>query len=340
MKKIFSIVICTVILISSIATVACASDLNDPWALEDYGQRHFYIPEGAAVPPIADGVIREGEYGLALDPILVDDIEDFFDDRFFFIDAHDDTEFFNIYLDYDVNNIYVGIELKDHYLHPDEEAYVDIGCGPEMEKMIRARMLPNSEGDAPYYVTRDGSNTDIEDLYFTGYNAGYDDENDILTYEIAYSRTELGNYFGVSEFDKVHIRIIPVMFNEAGYQGEVWFGFRNSEINSHYMTWFYRYPHVLHLGSAPETEPEETEPAETEPVETESETPPETTPADEVPAETETQKDTAATENTEEIPTIGAIEETGCGASIAGVALAIIAALGVCVISTKKKITN
>lgn len=334
MKKILTCILCIAIAIPLFSFLAIAGDLNDPWALEDYGQIHYYIPEAAAIPPVADGVITEGEYALALDPMLVDDIEEYFDDRYFFIDAHDDTEYLKLYFAYDENNIYVALELKDHYLHPDEEAYVDMGCGPEMEKMIRARMLPNSEGDAPYYVTRDGSNTDIEDLYFTGYNAGYDDENDILIYEIAYSREELGKYFGVSDYDKVHIRVIPVMFNEEGYQGEVWFGFRNSDIESHYMTWFYRYPHVLHLGPAPveETETEtEPEPAVTEPVDT--------TPADTEPVETEPQKVTEneVTEPAEEIPTIGAIEEKGCGASIIATSLAIVMSLGICVIFTKKK---
>ena len=178
--------------------------------------------------------------------------------------------------------------------------------------------------------------------------AGYNEETEILTYEIAYSREELGNYFGVSEFDKIHIRIIPVMFDESGYKGEVWFGFVNWDLNPYYTTWFYRYPHVLHLGAtdpeleaeSAETEPTETEPAETEPTETE---PADTAPAETEPTETEPVENTEklTDENSEnadeEIPTTGADEQKGCGGAISLTAVTLIFSLSICAIVTKRK---
>ncbi len=80
------------------------------------------------------------------------------------------------------------------------------------------------------------------------------------------------------------------------------------------------------LEAAVETEPAETEPAETEPADTE---PAETEPADTDPAETTPTGTTPA----ETEPA----KDGGCGASIAAVAVALVATLGTCTIFLNKK---
>ncbi len=332
MKKIISTIICGIILFSALA-LSCFADIpTDGFALEDYGQKHFYVGDSIAVPPVCDGVVREGEYNYAFDPIIIDDIEEFFDDRFFFIDGHDDSEYVNIYVSYDDNNIYLAMEIKDHYPHVDEKSSFDLGCGPEMEKFIRSRMCLDDGNGNSYVIARDGSNTDITDVgYFSGYRATYDDENDLLTYEIAYDREELGKYFGMNSYDKLYFRAIAAMYDEDGKVGEAWLSFQNSELMSYYVIQLYRYPHVLHLGSAPETEPIETEPVETEPVETE---PVETEPTQIEVLLTEAPKteEPVETEPETEAPTKG-----GCGGSVSIIGTALVLLLGATTIHVKKR---
>ena len=342
MKKIISIIICAIILTSALA-LSCFADIpTDGFALEDYGQKHFYVGDSIDIPPVCDGVVREKEYNYALDPILIDDVEDFFDDRFFFIDGHDDSEYVNIFVSYDDDNIYLAMEIKDHYPHVDEKSSFDLGCGPDMEKFIRSRMCLNDGNGNSYVLARDGSNTDITDVgYFSGYMATYDDENDLLTYEIAYDRSELAAYFGMQSFDKVYFRAIAAMYDEDGKVGEAWLSFENPALMSYYIIQLYRYPHVLHFGTAPETDPvPETEPEEAKTDESET-VPPDCMEEPVVTNDpvTEPQKvtDDGANEPTEEIPTVGATGEKGCGASVIATSLALIVSLGICVIYTKKK---
>ncbi len=77
-----------------------------------------------------------------------------------------------------------------------------------------------------------------------------------------------------------------------------------------------------------ETEPEETEPAETEPAETE---PAETEPAETEPAATEPAETTPVESETEPA------KEGGCGASVAALAVALVAVLGTCTAFISKK---
>ena len=102
-------------------------------------------------------------------------------------------------------------------------------------------------------------------------------------------------------------------------------------------------PNMIYLGSREEydafkaemlsleTEPVETEPAETEPVETE---PVETEPVETEPVETEPVETTPV--ETTPVETEPA-KEGGCGASVAAVAVALVAALGTCTAFISKK---
>lgn len=80
MKKFISVIICSIFLLTAVSTVCFAEIPSDGFALEEYGQLHYYIPEGTNIPPVADGKVSEGEYSFSIMNIIPNDIEEMFDD--------------------------------------------------------------------------------------------------------------------------------------------------------------------------------------------------------------------------------------------------------------------
>ena len=348
MKKIISIIICSIILLSATATVCFANAYTNGFELEDYGQLHYYIPEGTTVPPVADGKVSEDEYSLQIMGIYPNYTDDEADNRFFIVDDYDDTEYVNIYVDYDKDNIYFAMEIKDNYVGESEKAYFDVGLGPSISDYVRSKMYFKNENGEPEVSPYNGDNQELADEgYFTAYTASYDEENELFTYEISYSRSKLAEYFYLDSFDKIYLRAIASMYTQSGKAGEAWFGFQSNALIYYHYIMFYRYPHVIHFTEAPlieaETDTEDTSDTifddTSEQIGKDEGATTDANNNQDLENVEDLIKDTDETSDAEMIPTTGAITDNkiGCASSVTAVSVSLILSLGVCAIITKRK---
>lgn len=315
MKKIIAIMMSAIMLIGVIAITAFADDgysFND---LEEFGQQGWTIEGKTENAPIADGVIDEGEYTLEVKDM--DPYNDDADDRFFCIDpAALDVENFNLYFSYDDDYIYLGAEVTES-----ETLDGEVICF-----RIYSNDFDTYDGIEIQYSFGGTPNTSEAEAFATEQNG------DVVTYELIIRRTLLSDYIGADDVDAVKEFFLLICLsddrdpeNHPELWPEMWFGCKmpkgsegiasaREAAEAEGKIWgrgpdHNRFPHVMILGDSPETEPQETTPAETTPIET---TPAETTPADTTPVETEP------------------VAEGGCGASVAAIAVVLVAALGTC----------
>ena len=323
MKKIISIVLCAVMLMSAMVLASYAEGYSI-MELEDFGQQHWVIAGKTENAPIADGVIDEGEYTLVVEGM--DPYNDDADDRFFCIDPQGlDVEEFNLYISYDDEYLYIGATIKESEMLDGEGISFHFSCNP----------ADMHDGIAISYKFGGAPNTSEAEAF----NATVD--GDVVTYEIVIRRTMLVDYMGYEDVDDIKEFALMIVMgddrdevNAPDLWPEMWFGTivpgfdglassKDAALEEGKI-WGRgadgrRFPHVMILGDAPEVE--ETVPAETTPAET---TPADTTPADTTPTET----DPAVNEP---------VAEGGCGASVAAVAVALVAALGTCVAFINKR---
>ncbi len=319
MKKIISMMLCAIMLLSVMALATFAEDYSI-MELRDFGQQHWVIEGKAEDAPIADGIIEDGEYTLVVEGM--DPFNDDSDDRFFCIDPQAlDVENFNLYLSYDDEYLYVGARVKEPETLNGEGISFYFSCNPK--DMHDGISISYQFGGAP--------NTSEAEAFAT------EQDGDEITYEIVIRRTMLVDYMGYEDVDDIkEFALLIVMGDDRDPENfpdlwpEMWFGCAVSgdyeglassqeaaaaegKIYGRAKT---RFPHVMILGDAPaETELAETTPAET--------TPAETTPAETEPADT----------TTPDAP----VAENGCGASIAAVAVALVAVLGTCTVFVNKR---
>lgn len=288
--------------------------------LAEYGQQHWTINGKTENAPIADGVIDDGEYTLEVEGM--DPFNEAADGRFFCVDPQAlDVQEFNVYFSYDDDYIYIGVKVVETEFLAGENISFFLYPDPiDMDKNVAIGYV---FGGAP-------DSSDAE-----AFNAVQD--GDTVTYEMAIRKTILADYLGLDEDEEINEFAFLVVLgddrdtvNAPDLWPEMWFGV-NVPNNTPGLASSYeeaiangmlygraktRFPHVLELGEAVETEPQETTPAETEPTETE---PQETTPVETAPVETEP------------------VAEGGCGASVAAVAVALVSTLGLCVTFASKK---
>jgi len=324
MKKIVAILLSAIMLLGVMTATVFADDEIIPWELEDWGQQSWTLYLNDREAPEVDGVIGEDEYALAITDLkVVDDVED---DRIFLVDFPGELEV-NIYMDYDGDYLYVGVEILD----PERvEGYVRNGkevvdntmtmlIGGDknnimQDSMIQVKLVPGIQS---------ASNTDEVESSVNG---------DLVTYEYTIDRYTIMDKYGFDELDQVYIRYVITDVNQGNFENdalynEMWFGFYTRDLldvlpahdpvngkNNRF-----RYPHVVYFVDEPDPELTETEATEAP----ETEAPVTEAPVTEAPVT--------------EAPETEAPADGGCGASVAAVGVALVAALGTCTVFVSKK---
>ncbi len=325
MKKIIAVALSAVMLLSVMALGVFAEGYSFS-DLEDFGQLSWVIEGKTENAPIADGIIEEGEYTLEVKDM--DPYNDDADDKFFCIDPQAlDIENFSLYFSYDDDYIYLGAEVT-------ESETLD---GEAICFRIYSNSFDTYEGIEISYAYGGVPNTSEAEAFCT------EKDGDVVTYEMVIRRTLLSDYIGADDVDDVKEFFLLVCMSDDRDQEnfpelwpEVWFacktpsGFEGiasarEAAEAEGKLWgrgpsHNRFPHVMILGDALETEPADTTPAETTPADT---TPAQTTPTESAPVDT----------TTPDAP----VAESGCGASVAAVAVALVSALGLCVTVVSKK---
>ena len=299
----------------------------DIMGLEEYGQMDWTIEGKTEDAPIPDGIVEDGEYTLAVKDMKPS--EDEADDRFFCIDPQGlDVESFNLYLSYDDDYIYIGAEVFEDEILAGENITFRFGLDPRnFEKRINIKY---THGGAPESENAEAFATELID-------GG-------ISYEIVIKRTAMTDYLGFDDNDDVKEFTLQIVMgddrdevNHPELWPEMWFG---CAVPGHYeglassaeatdaegKIWGFmgtRFPHVMTLGDAPETEAPVTDEPETKAPETEA--PQTNAPAGDTPNETEAPETEAPA------------AEGGCGASVAAVAVALVAALGTCTAFVSKR---
>ncbi len=331
MKKIISIVLCAVMLMSMmmLGVYANTYKLNE---FEEFGQQKWVVEGKTENAPLADGIIEEGEYTLEVKDM--DPYNDDADDRFYCIDPFAlDVENFSLYFSYDDDYIYIGAEVTESETLDGEKIKFWV---------IYDYHNAHNNGIAVEYVYGGTPNTSEAEAFCT------EQDGDTITYELIIRRTLLSDYIGADDVDDVKeffllmclsddrdIENAPDAWPEMwigcrvpkGFEGIATSGETAEEEGKIYGTGpdRNRLPHTLVLGDAPETEPADTTPADT--------TPADTTPADTTPADTTPTESAPADTATPDAPA----EEGGCGASVAAVAVALVAMLGTCTVFVNKR---
>ena len=287
--------------------------------LADYGydQLHCTIEGKAENAPIVDGLVEAGEYTLEIKDMKIAD--EATDSRFFLVDKDAlDIENVNLYLSYDDEYIYVGAEVIESEVLNGE--YISFRMGLDEHDFTKNISINYTHGVGP--------NNDYADSFYHEFIDGG------ISYEMAIKRTALVDYLGFEEDADINEFFLQIVIgddrdveNYPDFYPELWFGCslpygfegiassgENAEAEG--KIWGLRegsrYPHVMTLGDAPEVD---TDPAgdivDTDPVES-------------APAGT--------TDSDAEAPAQG-----GCGASVAAVAVALVAALGTCAVFVNKR---
>ena len=73
MKKIISLALCAVLLLSIMVTAISAEDVKykiDPRFLDEYGQKTYFVGDAIATAPIVDGKVQANEYSVTVETKL------------------------------------------------------------------------------------------------------------------------------------------------------------------------------------------------------------------------------------------------------------------------------
>jgi len=318
MKRIIAIILSAIMLLGVMSVATFAEDFPNPWELEDFGQKSWTLYLNDKDAPVVDGKVNEGEYSLEIADLEAAKNDE--DDRFYNIDFPGDIVV-DIYMDYDGDYLYVGIVIDDpdivagETLHGlDDRIGVVIGGDKNditREAGIEVRLTPESV-----------SATNADEVMVSV-------EGNIITYEFTIDRYTILDKYGFDELEQVYLTYVisdettDSLTNDALWN-EMWFGFATGELIDIYpasnvsATYSRRYPHVVYFVD----QPKETEAPVTEAPETEA-------PATDAPVTEAPATDAPETE--------APVAEGGCGASVAAVGVALVAALGTCTVFVSKK---
>jgi len=324
MKKIFAILISAVLLLClmSVSAFALVFDFEDT----------------TDISPVVDGAIGDGEYAWTSDAL--DKLVTFYNE-FYVVEEHDDGVALTVeyLLDTDDTGLYIAVSERT-------TGYTNLWCVDlvfctadglkdtmtiDME-FVRDNSL--AEAYAPIYnqflINGEDAAADLETYVAEGLGYYFDDGLRNNNYvELKLDKAAIEELVG-DEIVGFGIRMVTAPGEDR--PGLVIYGDEESEAypttNSDFGYHFFALEEgaLDNPGTPTETEPTETEPAETEPTDTE---PAETDPVETTPTETEPTE----TEPTED----EILEEKGCGASVAAIAVALVATLGTCTAFVIKK---
>ena len=295
-----------------------AYDIPDSaYELNEGGQQHFYVGEAVTSAPKADGKIEDGEYTLSFTGMSTK--TDAENDNFFHNDPNKATDVSDVelYVAYDSDNFYFAVKSRDSsYDAYGDSATFFIGTSDKIDELYMYYMPRFTAGTPevyPWGYEFDSSSRippQAEGLcsqYVSQYKTV--DENGTVTYEIAIKRDMLEN----GDTDKLFFACRVT----SGGNETMYFGFNTrgvSGIYDQYRTAYQSvdmYPHVMMLEVAPEPE--------TEPV-----------------TEASPESESAETPETD-APETEAVDQKGCGGSVAVVGIALVAMLGTCTVFISKK---
>jgi len=318
MKKIIAIMLSAIMLLGVMSVAAFAEDLPNPWELEDFGQKSWTLYLNDKEAPVVDGKIGEGEYALAIEDLSVENDDE--DDRIFLVDSPSNLVV-DIYMDYDGDYLYVGVVVNDPEVVTEAPHGIDgrirLDIGGDKNKIHANDMIVIAL--APGAVAA-GNADEVMSLV----------EGNVTTYEFTVDKYTIMDKYGFDELDQVYLRYTisdeteASLTNEALWN-EMWFGFRSSDaagLHEPGGAGNNRFPHVVYFVNEAAPEPE-------------TEAPATDAPATEAP---ETEAPAGETEApTTEAPETEAPAEGGCGASVAAMGVALVAALGTCTAFVSKK---
>ncbi len=324
MKKFTCTLIVAAILATALSLCAFAEEYSN-MELEDAGQQHWVIEGKTSVPPIADGVVEDGEYTLEVkDMNPANDAED---NRFFCIDpATLDVENFNLYFSYDDDYVYIGAEVTEREILDGEYICFYLSCN---EKDFL---------DGVYVRYVFGGFPESDEAYaFETSTIG-----NTIVYELVIGRTALADYIGVEPEDITVFSILLMMRDDRDVENypndypEIWFGTILPREHEALATsadaaevegklWGKgadgrRFPHVMTFGEAPETEEPYTE----------------TGGEDVIPAETDP-RETVLDSSNNEISSDNVAADKGCGSSLSAAFVSMIIAISTFATFTKIK---
>ena len=246
-----------------------AFDIPDsPFELGEGGQLHFYA--GQEKTPTVDGNITEGEYSLEIKNLAA--INDDSDDRFFTTLQQDkiyDLDSVNVYVSYDSENIYVGVEVLGDKTRSSYGDTIQLFIGTTEKtdelSMFQIPRIPDGKVKAyPFGVDVPSSKVaESEAKFYVVANKTVDDWENI-TYEIALKRDMLG----IDDLDTIFFGILVKTADKNNSAvGNVYFGFDTKGIENifPYSSRGDFYMHLLTIGEEPVvgTEPVTEEPSAT-----------------------------------------------------------------------------
>lgn len=209
MKKLLSLIICLVLLLTFTVSVASADERKKPdiRELEEYGQQHFYLGEPLSesnAPNAKDARVSEGEYPIFYEYKNGDKCSALTDKgkTATFLD----NEWVRVYLGYDSDHLYVAMETKDtNYIKEKDGFGINLGfrdSGRPLDAISRCCIdlyahKDAEEGDITTLKTKcrklykmdngdwdDSLSNDDGMLYIESGSMYHDDNTDITTLEV------------------------------------------------------------------------------------------------------------------------------------------------------------
>jgi len=325
MKKIIVIILSVFMIIGVMSTIVSAEgDFPPQWQLGDFGQKSYIINKNTGVVPKLDGVINENEYAFAFEGFSAATNAE--DDRFFVVDFPAEGFVADLYLDYDGDYIYVGVRITDPAPLIEGAWNVDDAFSLTFTADKENFML----GDMIKISGKPGAMTAENAYQFKSVIDG-----NTITYELTIDKYTILDKYAIDELEMIYFRFVASDVTEESvadkaFCNEIWFGFTCKDLQDVYPAYDsgpnrYCYPHVLYFEEL-ETDLPETEAPETE------------APAGETEAPAgETEAPAGETNAPETNAPVAGDEKGGCGSSVAAVGVALVAALGTCMVFVSKK---
>ncbi len=221
MKRIISVVICVIMLLSVAVPVipVSALDIIDARELEEYGQKHHYLGTAISadkVPDSKDATVSAGEYAYNFEfapggPANMVKITDST------TGGYTETEWVKGYMSHDGSYLYIAIEVKDRVYCPDKDyIMINIGAvdgGSTIDAVSRIRY--DFRGDAsngilvgdkvstnvsPLWKTSDGRGwKDVSvdfDSHVKDRSLNYDSATQVLTLEAVFDISAIKSFWG------------------------------------------------------------------------------------------------------------------------------------------------
>lgn len=226
--------------IANKSAMAIGNAMVDGYALEPFGQKHFYLGNPVSKNPTADVYVNPSQYTLReIDMYIENDAKD---DRFFSVTKRTGLKRFEFYANYNAN--YIGLAFKLYgnfgYDIPVDAIYFDIGVKDNTDEFIRVYMSRGNECEV--HIGEYSPPSERKDYFVS---AHYSHNTD---WSVVLDRKAIERYIG-STFDKMYIRGLFTVLASA-YETETCFGFKGDAfVKKYHSALNDMFPHVLYFGT-------------------------------------------------------------------------------------------